>query len=193
MKLGGWILVGMLALLAAGLFAGRGLLRLEWIKRQVRAQFPGVAQMSTAELARRLEAGEKPVLLDVRRFEEYAVSHLEGAIWLDPETEKPELPGVGRDTAIVTYCSIGWRSSQMAARLQEAGYRRVHNLEGSIFEWAREGRPLFQSGGDAVKAAETAAEKKVYRIHPYSPAWSFLVPPEKRAYLPEEAAAAPRP
>lgn len=181
MKIGGWILVGLLALLAAGAFAGRAFLHLEWIQRQVRAKFPGVPQMSTRELARRLAAGEKLVLVDVRRPEEFAVSHLEGARWLDPRTEKPELPEVASGAAIVTYCSIGWRSSQMAARLQEQGYRQVHNLEGSIFKWARENRPVFQGQG--------GGERQVGQIHPYSPAWSFLVPPEQRAYLPEEAAA----
>jgi len=184
MKSGLWIALGSLALVATGVFAGRACLRLEWIERQVRAKFPGVKQMSTRELARRLAAGEKPVLVDVRRAEEFAVSHLAGARRLDPDSENPELPGVDRDAPVVTYCSVGWRSSHMAARLQQAGYRDVHSLAGSLFKWARENRPVFQGEG--------GAERRVSRIHPYGPAWSFLVPPERRAYLPE-AAAAPRP
>lgn len=170
----GWVL-GALLVLAAIAFAARAFLRLAWIERQIRRSFPQVRQVSGEELERRLAAGEKIVLLDVRRPEEFAVSHLPGARWLDPRETRPALPGVDPATPVVAYCSVGWRSSQLAERLAAAGYRNVANLEGAIFEWTREGRPLFQG------------ERQVAKVHPYSPVWEFLVPKNRRAYQPEDA------
>lgn len=178
MKTIAWLLLAAAVLLAVALAAGRAWLRLEWIQLQVRRKFPEVAQMSGEELARRLAAGEPIVVADVRSAEEFAVSHLPGARLVDPRSEDP-LAEVGKGAVVVSYCSVGWRSSQLAERLAAAGYRHVFNLEGSIFKWTREGRPLVQS--------TPAGERPVARVHPYSPAWSFLVPPAQRAYLPEEA------
>ncbi len=177
------VLLAAVVLLAAAAMAGRAFLRIEWIQLQIRRKFPEVPQMSGAELSRRLAAGEPVALLDVRREDEYAVSHLAGARRLAPGEKDLELPGIARDATVVTYCSVGWRSSQMGMRLKEAGFEDVHNLDGSIFKWTREGRPLVQS--------TLAGERPVTKVHPYSQAWAFLVPPEKRAFHPEEAGADP--
>lgn len=170
-----WWVLGALLALAAIAFAGRAFLRLAFIERQIRRKFPKVPQVSGQELERRLAAGEEIVLLDVRRPEEFAVSHLPGARWLDPRDKEPKLEGVGRAAPVVAYCSVGWRSSQVAERLAAAGYANVANLEGAIFKWTREGRPLFQG------------ERQVAKVHPYSPVWEFLVPKERRAYHPGDA------
>lgn len=177
MKTGLLPLLALAALVAALLLACWPWRNLAGIERQVRRQFPGVRQMESGELARRLAAGEAIVLLDVRRPEEYAVSHLQGARRLDPDELQPSLPGVSPEATVVAYCSVGWRSSKMAERLTAAGFTHVYNLEGSIFKWAREGRELVQ-GEKATR---------VHQVHPYSPAWAFLVAPELRAYTPEAA------
>ncbi len=69
----------------------------------------------------------------------------------------------------MTYCSVGFRSGAFAQTLQEAGYTRVENLEGSIFKWANEGRPVFQDG------------RRVEKVHPYNDAWGKLLDPSRRA------------
>ena len=69
----------------------------------------------------------------------------------------------------MTYCSVGYRSGAFAQTLQEAGYSRVENLEGSIFKWANEGRPVFQDG------------RRVEKVHPYNDAWGKLLDPSRRA------------
>jgi hypothetical protein len=63
----------------------------------------------------------------------------------------------------------------MAERLQKAGFTRVRNLEGSIFEWANEGRPLVREG------------KKVTTVHPYDTTWGRLLRDDVRAPLPSPA------
>jgi rhodanese-related sulfurtransferase len=136
--------------------------------------FPSVPQLSTDALAAWLadETREKPVLLDVRRADEYAVSQLPGARWADPSTSPEKLVAdLRKDQLIVTYCAAGYRSSALAKRLQHVGYRAVQNLAGSIFQWANEDRPLEHDGKPATQ------------VHPSSPAWSWMVKKERRAEI----------
>ncbi|MDA8021215.1 MAG: rhodanese-like domain-containing protein [Thermoanaerobaculia bacterium] len=145
--------------------------RLAFIKNRVRLQFPSAPQLSTEALARRLDVGEEIVLLDVREPEEYAVSHLPGAVRVDPGAH-PALPeGVDSSLPVVAYCSVGWRSSHWVEGLRSQGIDAM-NLEGSIFQWVAEDRPLKRD------------EETVYVVHPYSRAWSWLVNPEDRAFAP---------
>jgi rhodanese-related sulfurtransferase len=139
----------------------------------VREDFPDVRQMSTDELASVLNNAEHPapLILDIREPEEFEVSHLPGARQVSPGSDPGiALGDIPRDQPIVVYCSVGYRSSRFAARLAEAGFADVANLEGSIFQWANEGRPLENaSGGANVK------------VHPYDARWGKLLDPDLRA------------
>ena len=141
-------------------------------EEEIRAKFPGVKQLSPEDLAMWLADGKraKPVLLDVRAEEEWRVSHLSGAKNSPPGT-KPEdaLAGVAKDAPVVVYCSVGYRSSAYAEKLQKAGWTNVVNLEGSIFQWANEGRPVVDEKGPVSK------------VHPYDAKWGELLKPELRA------------
>ncbi len=139
----------------------------------IRARFPEVRQVSAVDLRARLAAGEAVVLLDVRQPQEYRVSHLAGAVRVDPDAEMPELPpGVGPDTPIVAYCSVGYRSSALVQRLMARGYRDAANLEGSIFEWANQGYPVVRGGVE------------VRQVHPYDERWGRWLAAELHAYEP---------
>ncbi len=137
---------------------------------EVRTRFPDVEQMSTNELARSLEepGNGKPVLIDVRTPQEYAVSHLKGAVRAQTVQEVESLVHGDKDVPLVLYCSVGYRSSQLASALMEAGFRHVRNLEGSIFKWANEGRPVYRDG------------KAVHAVHPYDEDWGRLLDPSLR-------------
>lgn len=171
--------LGAVTFFALGL---QDLARLDGIKERIRQDFPDVRSIGTDALHHRLQSGAMPLLLDVRRVEEYQVSRIPGALRLDPtatarDLDDPSSPvhRIAKDREIVVYCSVGYRSARLARRLSEAGFTRVKNLEGSIFEWAQKGYPLRQ--GDL----------KVFRVHPYSRAWAYLVPEPLRAFTPEEA------
>lgn len=131
------------------------------LEARIRTEFPGVPQLSTAELAAWLAEPSRPQpwLIDARSREEYEVSHLRGAIPAETVDEVEAATGGDRERPLVLYCSVGYRSSALAARLQAAGYTRVYNLEGSIFRWANEGRPVFRGG------------EEVRRVHPYDTSW----------------------
>ena len=62
---------------------------LDDMKRLVRRHFRDVAQLSTADLAAWLKDSkrEQPVLLDTRTEKEFAVSHLPGAIRVEPSAK----------------------------------------------------------------------------------------------------------
>lgn len=150
---------------------------LEWksLKSEIRDRFPSVVQLSTDELAHWLaeEDVQTPLVLDARTPEEYAVSHLPNAILASSEEEVLEnLKAIDEGRAVVIYCAVGYRSSQLAERLGELGYKNVYNLEGSIFQWANEGRSVYRG------------REEVHVVHPYDDRWGQLLSPELWSYEP---------
>ena len=149
------------------------------VEATLAARYPDVRAVSTDALAAELERRPAPLLLDARTPEEYAVSHLPGARRVDPDADADALAEfvdtVPRDRPVVVYCSVGVRSAGVAARLAEARFTDVRNLEGSIFRWASEGRPLVRGGA----GSETPAS----RVHPYDAVWGRLLDPARRADL----------
>lgn len=145
--------------------------RLSWsaLKLLIRTQFSNVRHLSVDELANWLESDQKPHLLDARTEAEYQVSHLHNAERIDPDTHDFSDLKLPLETPIVVYCSVGYRSARVVDRLQQAEFTQVMNLEGSIFEWANEGKPVYSQG------------QQVRRVHPYSPVWGYLL----RGDLPE--------
>ena len=139
---------------------------------EARERFADVRHVGVAELARRLALPEPPLLLDVREAEEHATSHLPGAVRARSRAEALAALGESaEDREVVTYCSVGWRSAELARELERAGYTNVRNLEGSIFAWANSGRPVYRGTERAAK------------VHPYDRKWGRLLRPELRAEL----------
>jgi rhodanese-related sulfurtransferase len=136
---------------------------------KIAADFPGTPNLSTAELAAWLadDTRPAPVLLDVRAPAEFAISHLRRAQNISPaaKAESLKLP---KDSPIVAYCSVGYRSSALVQRLRAAGFSRVYNLHGSLFAWANEGRPLW------------CGSKPATTVHPYDAYWGQLLAPRYR-------------
>ena len=169
-----------LALLMTGLIVAAVALlftrSIHWflLKKSLDRRFPQVAWISTEALANWLADKSKPppLLLDVRTPEEWNVSHLPGARHAEPKASVESVTaGISKETPIVTYCAIGYRSAEMATRLQAAGFTNVRNLEGSIFQWANEHRPLVRD------------EQPVSKVHPYNALWGRLLAEEVRAPL----------
>jgi rhodanese-related sulfurtransferase len=157
-------------------------LDLEHLKQEIRARHPSVRTISTADLAASLESltGDPPLLLDVRAADEFAVSHLpraELASKLTDAIARIEAAEPGR--TVILYCSVGYRSADVAASLQAHGYTNVFNLEGSIFQWANEGRTLFR-GQMPVKV-----------VHPFDNDWGQYLNRQLWCFAPEGTAALP--
>jgi rhodanese-related sulfurtransferase len=158
------------------LIAGRPL-AFEVLQRRIASRFPEVQWISTEDLARWRgdSARVQPVLLDARTDPEFQISHLRGAVPIDPY--RPALSSAqafARDTPLVVYSSVGYRSAGVAAWLAKGGYTNVRNLAGSIFQWANEGRPLFKE-----------ENRPTALVHPFDSRWGLLVQSDYRARAPQ--------
>ena len=146
---------------------------MQGIKELVRKRFPEVRQLQPVELEEWLSDTNRarPLILDVREAKEFKVSHLADAENVDPDSKPADLKlKTATNRPVIVYCSVGYRSSALAQRLMKSGYTNVFNLEGSIFQWANEGRPVVNEKQEAVK-----------KVHPYNQRWGVLLKPELRA------------
>jgi rhodanese-related sulfurtransferase len=116
----------------------------------------------TVAQAAALQAGNKQVLfLDTREQEEYRVSHIRDAVWVGyKDFNLQRVTSIPRQTPIIVYCSVGYRSEKIGEKLLQAGFTNVHNLYGSIFEWVNQGHPVYQAGNQSTT-----------RVHAYSRLW----------------------
>jgi adenylyltransferase/sulfurtransferase len=95
-----------------------------------------VPQIEPLELKRRLDAGEKISVIDVREPHEYQIANIGGH--LIPLRQLPEkLVELDRDSEIVVHCKSGQRSAQACEILRNAGFARVSNLAGGINAWSK--------------------------------------------------------
>ncbi len=149
---------------------GQGAVEWMLVNWKVRHDFPQVPRTTPEEVAQWLQNPKRPppVLLDVRTKAEFEVSHLHGARRVEPGSDARAID-LPTDQAIVTYCSVGYRSGQFAQKLHEAGYKNVQNMSGSIFEWANDGYPIERDG------------ESVDKVHPYNERWGKLLKPKLRA------------
>jgi rhodanese-related sulfurtransferase len=166
------ILVGLAVLFVAG-----RPLAFEILQRRTAARFPDLKWISTEDLARwQGDPGQpQPLILDARTPPEFAISHLEHAVQIDPY--KPglrSLRGTPKSAAIVVYSSAGYRGARVAEWLKRLGYTAVVNLSGGVFKWANEGRPLFREEG-----------RPAALVHPYDQRWGWLLDGRYRAQAPE--------
>jgi adenylyltransferase/sulfurtransferase len=95
----------------------------------------GVPEIQVEELKRRLDAGENLFVLDVREPHEYQICNINGH--LIPLGDLPNrVHELDSSREIVAHCRSGVRSAKAVAFLQQAGFKKVHNLAGGILAWA---------------------------------------------------------
>lgn len=120
-----------------------------------------VPAVQPSRLAAMMAQNAPPLILDTRNLEEYTVSHLPTAHFVDYSTFKEEaVANLDRSHAIVLYCTVGYRSERIGERLRERGFERVFHLYGGIFEWVNQGHEVVDSTG-----------KVTQKVHAYSPEW----------------------
>lgn len=150
----------------------------------IKRKFPNVKNISTDDLQKKLAQtasteNTQLFLIDSRKREEFEVSHLQQAKFLDFKSETSAVNDFlnsnlqmskNANIEIVCYCSVGYRSSVLAEKISEilnnkskAEKIEVFNLEGSIFKWANEDKSLINQNGD-----------KVEFVHPFSYLWGLL-------------------
>ena len=101
-------------------------------------------QMKPEVLLQKLDLGEEIFVLDVRRPDEFAAGHVEGAVNVpvhDLAKHIDQLPD-DPDTLIVVYCRSGVRSMFATSALLVLGYDKVYNMPGGFMAWQDAGYPI---------------------------------------------------
>lgn len=100
---------------------------------------PAYMNITPAQAKELMDTEENYVILDVRTQEEYAESHIPGAI-LIPDYEIAETAETilkDKDQLILVYCRSGRRSKLAAQELEKLGYTNIKEF-GGINDWPYE-------------------------------------------------------
>lgn len=114
--------------------------------------------MDAEELRPRLENGERLLVLDVRRSDEFTGphGHIEGALNVPLEDLSERLSEV-RDMAadaIITVCRTDRRSARAENLLRDAGLQNLSVLRGGMVRWDRLGYEVAGNPGPALPTQE---------------------------------------
>jgi len=88
--------------------------------------------VTVSELKSRLDAGDRPVLLDVREPWEFELARLEGSKLIPMSQLQERFTELDPASETVVICHHGNRSSYVTWALQRAGFEKVLNLEGGL-------------------------------------------------------------
>jgi rhodanese-related sulfurtransferase len=102
-----------------------------------------VKECTVDDVKRRLDAGEKFTVVDVREQSEYAAGHLPGAVHLGKGVIERDIEKTIPDpaTPLVLYCGGGFRSALAADSIQKMGYTNVISMDGGWSGWKAKGYP----------------------------------------------------
>lgn len=100
--------------------------------------------ISPETLANQIEAGNAPLIIDVRTEEEYLAGHVPGARLIphDQIGEYMDTLASHKGEPIVVYCRSGNRTQQAIKKLEKAGFDQVIALEGSFQAWKEAGNKV---------------------------------------------------
>lgn len=97
--------------------------------------------------AAQLFSDQQAVIVDVREQAEWDEQHIDGAIFIplnQVESRMSELAQY-KDSPIIVQCRSGRRSNIAGAKLIDAGFTKVYNLEGGILAWDKQGLDTVQT------------------------------------------------
>ncbi len=95
-------------------------------------------EITVAELKKRLSGPSRPFLLDVRRPDEFAQSHIDGATHIPLDELAQRVGELKPNDEIVINCKGGGRSARACAFLESQGFTNVANLVGGNDQWQAE-------------------------------------------------------
>jgi rhodanese-related sulfurtransferase len=122
----------------------------------VEKQFPQTTHLSIEEYQKNKD---EYVLVDVRSEKEVKISKIPGALTRKEFETKRKLY---KDKKILTYCTIGVRSSKYVISLKQERFE-AYNLKESILGWTHRGLPLIGPEG-----------KETRKVHVYAEAWNLV-------------------
>jgi len=118
----------------------------EGFLRLVKEAKTRVKEEDFREIKKKLDAGEKMVLVDTREDNEWARGHIPNAIHLGKGVIERDIEKTipDKETPLVLYCGGGYRSALAADNLQRMGYRNVISMDGGWRGWTEAGFPTIR-------------------------------------------------
>ncbi len=111
-------------------------------------------------------------LLDAREPREFEVSHLENARFVGYEDfSLDRVADIPKDSAVVVYCSVGYRSEKVAEKLVAAGFTNVVNLYGGLFQWVNEENTVVDTAAQPTR-----------KVHAFSRTWGVWLKKGEKIY-----------
>jgi membrane protein DedA with SNARE-associated domain/rhodanese-related sulfurtransferase len=145
--------VVLIVLLVAGYIA------FKWWERHRFYAMLRMARISVDELHRRMDAGEAPLVVDVRSHTARTLEprHIPGALHLPLQGFEAHIAELPRDREIILYCSCPNEASaaQVAKLLMNHGFVRVRPLLGGLEAWIEAGHPVESLSARAAAVAES--------------------------------------
>ncbi len=105
-------------------------------------------EVSTAQTAKAL-ADESIQLIDVREPDEWAESHIEGAVHIPLGELTGNAGKIDKATPVVFQCRSGGRSMMAAEAFRAAGYD-AYSMAGGLMDWDNQRRPIVPEGGSVA-------------------------------------------
>lgn len=128
------------------------------LRQAIHFKFRDVRQVSPAELVAWTQDPNRPppLLVDARPADQFALSHIQGAVNIDPASaDLSPLVHVPRDQPVVVYDGPGVMGAAMVVAMGQAGFSRLSALDGGLYRWVNEGHPVVDANGPATKVATT--------------------------------------
>ena len=99
-----------------------------------------VPEITPTQLKARIDAGDVPVLVDVREYYEADIADLPelGQLRIPTAEFVARLDELDPGSELVIYCRSGRRSEWAARILLDRGYERVINLKDGVLGWREE-------------------------------------------------------
>ena len=102
------------------------------------------------------------IILDTRSPLEFEISHIKGAMMIDYDNFKnADVNDISKDSEVIVYCSVGYRSERIGEKMQKMGFTNVKNLYGGIFDWKNRNLEIVNKN-----------EQPTDSVHTYNKSWS---------------------
>lgn len=143
-----------------------------YVKKLDKLYKHSIPVIQPSELETAIRSVQHPIILDTRSPEEFEVSHIKGARFVDySKFSKKDVEDLDRARPIVVYCTVGYRSERIGDKLAKLGFTTVYNLYGGIFEWVNQGYAVVDAHG-----------KPTSKVHAYSEDWGQWMKQGEKVY-----------
>jgi phage shock protein E len=132
--------LGVLAIAIIGLYPGAA-------RADQKTNTPTVITVVTnvqVEVAAKLVAEGKVIVLDVRTAEEFSEGHIAGATNINfmAKDFATQVGQLDRDKVYLLHCASGGRSKRCLPQLKQLGFKQIYHLDGGFSAWEEAGKPV---------------------------------------------------